>query len=275
MRIDEPRVDAAAEAVLDEAVKACARALGDRLIAAYALGSLAHGGFSPLVSDVDLGIVVADPVRASDGETIQRVADKVATGGSELHARLSVFWGTPATLSGHADGGRFPPLDRLDLLQHGRLLCGADARAGLPEPARAELVVAGAEFALALLARDDVVESIRRPELLLCQGILRVTKLVLFPVRFLYTAETGLVGANEAAAALYASAGAPGASLVTAALRWRTIAPARAEALKLLERDLPTLYRHYLEDHEARLAALGRRDLSEAFGVWRSRLDAP
>lgn len=38
------------EAVLARAVSAYRAALGSRLIAAYALGSLAHGGFSSLVS---------------------------------------------------------------------------------------------------------------------------------------------------------------------------------------------------------------------------------
>ncbi len=38
------------------------KVLGPRLVAAYALGSLAHGGFSPLVSDVDLGLVLTDPI---------------------------------------------------------------------------------------------------------------------------------------------------------------------------------------------------------------------
>jgi hypothetical protein len=46
------------EDVLARAVAAYEAALGSRLIAGYALGSLAHGGFSPLVSDVDLGLVL-------------------------------------------------------------------------------------------------------------------------------------------------------------------------------------------------------------------------
>jgi hypothetical protein len=57
-----------AEAILSEAVDAYRAALGDRLIAAYALGSLAQGGFSALVSDVDLGLMLADPVQSQDGE---------------------------------------------------------------------------------------------------------------------------------------------------------------------------------------------------------------
>jgi hypothetical protein len=139
------------EAVLEEAVTASREALGARFLAAYALGSLAHGGFSPLVSDVDLGLVLADPVTTTDDETIQSVADTIKARGSTLRERLSVFWGTPSTLQGQLPGGRFPALDRLDLLENGRLLEGQDAPKGLVRPSHTELLVEGAEFALGYL----------------------------------------------------------------------------------------------------------------------------
>src|SRR6266516_52417 len=101
------------EKVLVAAAAAFRAALGPRLLAAYALGSLAHGGFSPLVSDVDLGLVLAVPPTSDDQEMLRLVAESVRAGGSVLHERLSVFWCPPATLRGDADGGRFPPLDRL------------------------------------------------------------------------------------------------------------------------------------------------------------------
>jgi hypothetical protein len=126
------------EAVLAEAVAAARAALGARLMAAYALGSLAHGGFSPLVSDVDLALVLTDPPTSADPETLRLLAETVKAGGSPLHQRLSVFWGTPATLRGETDGGRFPPLDRLDLLQNGRLLAGDDVRSDLPDRGRSD-----------------------------------------------------------------------------------------------------------------------------------------
>ena len=279
------------EAVLAQALAAYQTALGSRLIAAYALGSLAHGGFSPLVSDVDLGLVVDDPFRVKDRFTIRGVASAVRAGGSPLHQRLSVFWGTPSTLQGRVSGGRFPPLDRLDLLEYGRLLAGADARDNVARPGRAELLVAGAEFALGTLGGDpdlaqrvkglvmrgqrgdDPVREVRTPALLASRGPRRVTKVVLFPVRFLFTAATGRVGTNALAAEHYlADPGVPAADLVAAAVAWRSTPPAGDEAAGLLGRELVPLYLHYIDDHIARLDDAGRPRLAARFRRWRARL---
>jgi hypothetical protein len=279
------------EAVLAQALAAYHTALGPRLIAAYALGSLAHGGFSPLVSDVDLGLVLDDPLRVKDRFTIRSVAGAVRAGGSPLHERLSVFWGTPSTLQGRVSGGRFPPLDRLDLLEYGRLLAGTDARDGVARPGRAELLVAGAQFALGTLAGDpdlaqrvkgrlmrdkrgdDPVREVRTPALLASRGPRRVTKVVLFPVRFLFTAATGRVGTNALAAEHYlASPHAPAAGLVAAAVAWRTAPPTEDEAAGLLGRELIPLYLHYIDDHAARLDDAGRPRLAGRFRRWRVRL---
>jgi hypothetical protein len=284
------------ECVLADAVAAYRAALGDRLLAAYALGSLAHGGFSELVSDVDLGLIVADPLGPGDSDTIEGVADVEKAKGSALHSRLSVFWGTPCTLRGEQAAGRFPPLDRLDLLESGRLLAGCDdARRDLPRPTPVELIVASSEFALDYLAGvrtrtspegaslgsmrlagEDAVEELRDPELLARRGVRRVTKLVLFPVRFLYTAMTGHVGTNDAAVDHYLERHVgPSAELVAAARGWRTGAPfGERPAADLLSRQLVPLYIHYIDDHIARLRALNRDDLLTAFQNWRERLIA-
>src|SRR5581483_8461490 len=271
------------EAVLAEAVAALRAALGPRLVAAYALGSLAHGGFSPLVSDVDLGLVLADPPATDDPDRIRAAADAVKAAGSPLQQRLSVYWGTVAMLRGEIAGGRFPPLDRLDLLENGRLLSGEDVRTGLAVPAADDLLVAGAEFALDFLGPgheagrpdaglgslgafgEQVMEKIRNPERLVAEGPRYLTKIVLFPVRFLYTAATGRVGTNDAAVAHH---------LAAAAHRWRTDPPEDQEALDLLGRELVPLYRYYLDDHIARLTELKELDLAAAFVRWRERLGA-
>jgi hypothetical protein len=282
------------ECVLADAVAAYQVALGDRLLAAYALGSLAHGGFSELVSDIDLGLIVEDPPQPDDLDRIQAVADREKAKGCGLQSRLSVFWGTPSTLRGDVVGGRFPALDRLDLLESGRLLAGNDAaRTNLPRPSPRELIVTGAEFALDYLAGirsetraqgaslgsirpagEGAVEEIRTPKALAGRGVRRVTKVVLFPVRFLYTATTGRVGTNDAAVDHYIeSSGAPSVELVAAARSWRAgVLFNELAAIDLLDRELVPLYVHYIDDHIARLAALSRDDLAQAFCDWRERL---
>jgi hypothetical protein len=279
------------EAVLAQALATHQTAFGSRLVAAYALGSLAHGGFSPLVSDVDIGLVLADPPRLKDRVTLRSVGNAARAGGSELHQRLSVFWGTPGTLQGRSRGGRFPPLDRLDLIEHGRLLAGTDVRDGIARPVPAELLAAGAEFALGYLGGDpglaqrvrhlaergprgdDPVTELRTPAVLLSRGNRRVTKVVLFPVRFLYTAATGQVGTNAVAVEHYlASRRVPAAELVSAALAWRREPPANDAAEALLSQELVPLYVHYIDDHVGRLEAAGSHRLAGRFRRWRTRL---
>ena len=273
--------------VLRDAVEASRKGLGDRLVAAYAVGSLAHGGFSALVSDVDLGLVLADPLRPGDDEVVQAIADTVKRGASPLHSRLSIFWGTLSTLCGQVEGGRFPALDRLDLLEHGRLLLGNDIRGDTARPAPTELLIVGAEFALDFLAGrrtsgdsrlgsmvpgEDASEEIRQPELLMSRGPRRLTKLILFPVRFLFTAATGRVGTNDVAVEHYiARPDAPATELVRAALSWRINGPG-PDAVGLVGRELSPLYLYYIDDHAPRLVRAGRPDLSEAFRRWRSRI---
>jgi hypothetical protein len=165
-------------------------------------------------------LIVGDPLLPGDSESIQAVAETERRKGSPLHARLSVFWGSPGTLRGEREGGRFPPLDRLDLIENGRLLTGSDdARHGLPRPSNSELLVSGAEFALDYLANvagpDDTIEEILCPDVLLDHGVRRLTKLVLSPVRFTFTGATGRVGTNDDAVAWYLDHDqAPSATLV-------------------------------------------------------------
>jgi hypothetical protein len=291
--IDETNDDGFA--VLREAVIRYRAVLGARLVAAYALGSLAHGGFSPLVSDVDLGLVLEHPIDPSDLPTIGAVAEAVKAGDTPLHGRLSVFWGTPETLAGRAPGGRFPPLDRLDLLENGLLLDGTECRQGLTGPDPSELLVEGAAFALDFLgpghetsraassnlgslaaSGNEVIEEIRRPELLVKHGTRHLTKTVLFPVRFLFTAATGRVGTNHAAVDYYlANSEAVAPALVAAGLHWRTVPPDDEPAVvALLERELRPLYLEYIDDHTTRLEDVGAADLAAAFTVWRRQLTA-
>jgi hypothetical protein len=245
-----------------------------------------------LVSDIDLGLVVADPLGPGDASAIQAVADAQRTRGSALASRLSVFWGTPAILRGEEQGGRFPALDRLDLIEHGQLIAGSDVRDRLPRPSARDLLVEGAEFALEFLAgtpvrslataaglgsmtpaTEDAVREVCDPSLLLAAGPRRLTKLALFPIRFLFTAATGRAGSNAEAVTWYLDHDpAPAAALASAALTWRKAPPADVTAAPLLRDQLPRLYLQYIDDHIERLTAAEQPVLVQGFMHWRTRL---
>jgi hypothetical protein len=179
----------------------------------------------------------------------------------------------------------------LDLLESGRLLDGEESRTGMVRRDGAKLLIAGAEFALDYLGGgrgrpgsaalgsmtpgdDSVLGEIRDPALLVTRGPRRLTKIVLFPVRFLFTAATGQVGTNALAASQYLTdLNAPAAQLVAEALGWREAAPERQEdAVDLLQCQLIPLYVQFIDDHTVRLTAAGRADLAESFRAWRTRL---
>ena len=140
--------------------------------------------------------------------------------------------------------------------------------------ARAPAAVGGDALGSMRFARENAIQEILAPELLVGQGVRRVTKLVLFPVRFLYTAATGRVGTNEAAVESYLDdRQAPSKQLVAAARGWRTRAKFdEAAAIELLGQQMVPLYLHYIDDHIARLDALDQDDLADSFRDWRKRL---
>ncbi len=85
--------------------------LGTSLVEVYKLGSLAHGGFSEIYSDIDVGLLLscAEP----PAEILNCIAAAKALD-PDYGKKLSVFWGNPEYL-----WGRLPLIDRLDLLDHG------------------------------------------------------------------------------------------------------------------------------------------------------------
>jgi hypothetical protein len=245
--------DDAGWAVLAEAVERARAALGDRPQAAYAVGSLTHGGFAPDVSDVD-GVLIVDRCDADVAAAVGAVAVD-----GELGARLSLFWGDWATFGAPPDSARLPPIVRLDLLRCGVAIAGGPPPGGLPEPTRTQLIGESAAFAIPRLA------AVPDAEALVAQGRRALTKTVLFPVRFLATAHAGLAGSNDEAVAWYVADGRPHAALARAALAWRTHEPEDGAAA-LVTAHLRGLYRETIDAYKnhpdvpaadrARLAAL-------------------
>lgn len=259
------------EAVLGGAVESAAERFGDRLVAAYAIGSLAHGGFCPLVSDIDLAIVIADPLDEDDHERVDEMTTQVRNEGG-LAAQLSVFWASPSVLVDREPGGRLPALDRLDLAAHGRLLRGAFDLDTIARPSTDELIVEAVRFAVDKLSLRSVLAELRDPAALVAQGPRHLTKRVLFPVRFIYTATTGEIGRNDAAVAWYAQSAGPAQELVAAAGRWRTDALDIADAERLVGAHIVGLYDHFIDEHLGLMEQLGEPGLATHLQAWQALL---
>lgn len=265
----------AGEEVLASAVELARMSWGNRLVAAYALGSLAHGGFSIHVSDVDFGLLLSDPLGERDKDAVDRLSSAVKAGGTPLSDRLSIFWGSPGTLSRTPSDGRFPAVDLLDLIQYGRLLYGRDLRAQFRAPTRRELIVSGARFALRRLSNDEVTPQLKHPDRLARAGVKTLTKLVLFPVRLLFTARTGQVGMNhEAVEHFLRVEGGPAAELAQMSIEWRSKPPQSGDhaVAALLQQGMRPLYWTFIKDYEERLREYDERELAQAYHDWRRQL---
>ncbi len=219
------------------ACQCASAALGTRLISAYAIGSLAHGGFALEVSDVDVAVLVDHCDKSIPpliGTAVTRSREQLGPG---LADRLSIFYGDWESFGRPPEAARLGAIDRLDLIEHGVLLQGVDHRAdhGV-RPTRDELVAETAAFM-------PYWETQRRdPDELIAAGARALTKQVLFPVRFLYTRATGRAGPNQDAVTWYCHQGGPHAALAQAALDWRSGSINPPVARALLERHLDGLY---------------------------------
>jgi hypothetical protein len=212
-------------------------ALGARLISVYAIGSLAHGGFAPAVSDVDVAVLV-DQCDESVPPIISTTVESTrAQLGPGLADRLSIFYGDWRSFGAPPESARFGAIDRLDLMEHGVLMLGIDRRAGDGvRPTREEVAAETADFLpYWLTQRRDLDELVAADARML-------TKNVLFPVRFLYTHATGRAGPNQDAVDWYRDQGGPHLPLAEAALGWRSGDVQATAARRLLELHLEGLY---------------------------------
>jgi hypothetical protein len=256
---------ATAEQVVADTVEAAQAVLGAEIEAIFTLGSLAHGGFAPLVSDVDVAIVVRTTAPETP-ERMARVQDLVVErGSSPLSERLSVFWADwHGVRTGEGDHSRLGPVDRLDLLDSGRLLLGSDLREPNVRPSREELVVMSADHILGKFT-DVYLERLRDTQALVAGGPRAVTKAILFPVRFMYTLMTGRIGLNESSARWYAAEGLPGGALALKALEWRADGLADPElAAQMLDADLDAVHGECLAEYANELHVLGEASRAEA-----------
>jgi predicted nucleotidyltransferase len=169
------------------------QALGSELLGVYAIGSLAHGGFSTRYSDVDMAVITENGIAQP---TLDRVKGEAASLSADWGPKLSVFWSDR-----NFTVGRFPPLDRIDYLDHAFALIERE-RVRPPRPSLEEIrrYLGGAPF-------DAWAEQARRfaaAEALEPKDRKAYLRTQLYPARFCFSWMTGSMGSNDEAVAFLA-----------------------------------------------------------------------
>ena len=247
----------------------------DRCIAIYIMGSLARGGFSERVSDIDIGIILAGDLETQDGDRIDNIQKSVMEKHSLVCNRLSIFWGSVDSLNGAASTGRYPPFDRLDLIDHGLILAGTDIRDKLVRPSHKELEIASAKFALGFLGDQTRINDLRNPSQIVEKGVLYVTKFVLFPPRFIYLAETGHVAGNEESVKFYAVRyNGMDAELVRCAFAWRMngLPDNLSKVSEALSSGLGNLYCRFIDTYIERMRPYQEDELESRLMDWKAQI---
>jgi hypothetical protein len=240
------------------------------------MGSLARGGFSEIASDVDIGLILDGPLRPDDGPMVDGLLAETLQRHPTVTNSVSIFWGSVDSINGVGDSGRCPPFDRLDLIDHGRLLRGTDVRGRLSRPSKKELEISGAEFSLSYLASDERIEEFHDCQRIAARGTVYVTKTVLFPARFIYLERTGEVAGNEASYRNYVEEfDGPDVELVRRGYQWRmeSVPASLGEVTALLEHGLVPLYRRFIDIYTGNLRGYGEQELVRRLERWRGRID--
>jgi predicted nucleotidyltransferase len=205
-------------------------ALGTELLGVYLIGSLAHAGFSRRYSDIDLALVTGAGLTPPVLDRMRRDAISLS---AEWGPKVSVFW-----TDRHFSLGRFPPLDRVDYLDHAVALMEREC----VRPARPTLedirhYLRGAPFA----AWAERARSFVTAQTLESKDHKAYLRTLLYPGRFCYSWLTGRIGSNDDAVAFLSEGQVAGLDigLLEGALRCRRSA-ADPDALFSARSGLPS-----------------------------------
>ncbi len=164
--------------------------LGPRLLGVYLIGSLAHGGFHRRYSDIDMALVAEGGLDDGDLGSLREAAVALSPASA---SKLSIFWADR-----HFTTGRFPPLDRVDFVDHAVALVESEAvRPDRPSLAEIRAYLRGAPFetwtrnAAKFAALETLEPENHKPYL----------RAQLYPARFIYSWATGRMASNDDAVA--------------------------------------------------------------------------
>lgn len=156
----------------------------------HIIGSLAHGGFSRRYSDIDVALVTEQGLSQAEIDAIHAEAAKLS---SDLASKISLFWSDR-----HFSVGRFPPLDRVDYLDHAIPLLEHE-RIQPPRPNLEDIrnYLSGRPFA----NWEDSARRFAALDALDVKDHKPYLRTLLYPARFVYSWITGRITSNDDAVA--------------------------------------------------------------------------
>jgi hypothetical protein len=174
-------------------------ALGGELLGAYLIGSLAHAGFSARYSDIDIALVTTAGLSPA---ALDRLRGTAVALSADWGPKVSVFW-----TDRHFVLGRFPPLDRVDYLDHAVALMERECvRPTRPTLQEIHVYLRGAPFA----SWVERARTFAAAETLEPKDRKAYLRTLLYPGRFCYSWMTGLMGSNDDAVAFLSERPAAG-----------------------------------------------------------------
>jgi len=243
-------------------------------VSVYIMGSLARGGFSEIVSDIDLGIILKGSLVGA-GEKIQYVLSDAHKKFPSIKNKISIFWGSIESINGVIEAGRYPPFDRLDLIDHALLLSGQDDRKMLTRPTRKELEIASSIFSLNNLANQGRIEEFHNYQCIAKKGVVYTTKTILFPARFIYLERTGKIAGNEESSRYYLNNfKGPDAELIKHGYNWRlnSLPKDLNIVTDYLKKGLTLLYINYINIYVQRMEQYEETLLKNKLIQWKIKI---
>lgn len=190
-------------------------ALGAELLGAYLIGSLAHAGFNRRYSDIDLAIVTEAGLSQDALDSLKSEAVALSR---DWGSKVSIFWSDR-----DFSLGRFPPLDRVDFLDHAVALMERE-HSRPPRPTLDEIrqYLRGPIFTTWV----DRARNFAAAESLEPKDHKMYLRTILYPGRFCYSWMTGCIGSNDDAVTFLNERPVPGLNidLIARALRCREAA---------------------------------------------------
>jgi hypothetical protein len=166
------------------------QALGADLLGAYLIGSLAHAGFSRRYSDIDVALITRTGLSP---QALERMRSEAVVLSAHWGPKVSVFWSDR-----EFSLGRFPPLDRLDYLDHAVALLERErVRPARPTLEEIRHYLRGAPFA----SWAERAAGFAAAETLEPKDHKAYLRTLLYPGRLCYSWMTGLMGSNDDAVA--------------------------------------------------------------------------